>query len=135
MRTYEKIELLAKAVSLTPLPELTHRQIQEIFKALSIFFSEGEVPAGIDLGVVLSGGHFSFVSIDTSDERLCMECCVTLLDFSTWSKTGQELTNRPFANYFEMFRDEIPAGEHFGITNRNILYCLFLGTYESDSEE
>ncbi len=135
MRTYEKIEKLASAISLTALPELSHAQTQQIFGALSFFFSEEEVAARIGLGVVLSGIHFSFVSIDTSSESLCMEQCVTLLDFSTWNKKGKKLTNRPFANYFEMDRDEIPVNEHFSVTNRNIVYCLFLGTYENDSEE
>lgn len=131
MRTYVEIEGFASTILLAPLPELTHSQFQEIFRSLSIFFSEGEVLAGAELGVILSGTHHSFVSIDTDSEAQDTEDCVTLLDFSSWNRKGKEITNRPFANYFEMVRDEVPAGENFDVTNRNILYCLFLGAHES----
>ena len=55
MRTYTGIAKLAKALILTELPELGQTQVQEIFRSISIFLSEGKIKSGAEVCIILSG--------------------------------------------------------------------------------
>lgn len=135
MKTYTGVARLAKRLTLTELSELEHTQVQEIFRSISIFLSEGEVKPGTDVGIILSGIHEAYTSIDTDKDSHVKEQCVSLLDFCSWNKEGKTLSNGSFANYFEMLRDELPIDEHFDAADRNIMYCLFFGEHVPESNE
>ena len=127
--SYKEVAHFIDTLDLAELPELRHHQFQEIFKTIALILSGSNLRAGVDFGIVLSGSHDSYTSINTDIKEQKKRRCVTLMDFCTCSKQDGGLSDCPFPNHFEMMLDELPIEESLHSNGKNIIFILFLGTY------
>ncbi len=127
VQMYKYICSFREVFHLRELPSLTHHHTQEIFKSLSLVFSEIYENEESEIKVLLSGTHFSYPSIGTDlPDQVPVEC-VTSMVFNFWHKENASALGNSNAKHFEMFLDETPTNERQLCTENVFLSCLFLG--------
>ena len=118
LRTYEKLLLTAHELELKELPQLTHSELQETFKAL--VHKLAPLHTGITTGVSvwISGTHLSYPFIDTENMNQEKEMCISVMELFFLDHT------RPM----DMYLAEILVHEEREIEGDDVVYCLFVGT-------
>lgn len=127
LRTYEKILITAKGLDFKEFKDLSRREVQEIFKALSFRMLERGVKMEECVSVILSGAHDAYSRIHFTVKDQKPEKCVTSIQFFFWEDTKLSEKGKPIGGPADMQLDEIPVDEKIFTSTGETSYCLFLG--------
>lgn len=130
LRTYEKVAGTAAELDLKEFPEVSLREIQEIFRATAYKLSENGVSLTTGITVIISGVHEAFPLLDLANKDQVPEKCISYMEFFVWEEVTPAKNTNTYTGAIDMTLEEVLITERWDIDGDDLVYCLFLGTIE-----